>query len=200
MNQVYPLVRAESRASKNERDNHLRNLMRLAQEGDGQAYAALIREIAPFLRRVIHRKWVFLQVSDVEDIVQDILLSVHSARATYDSHRPFGPWLMAICYNRVKDSARRYGRRVANEILVEELPETFPTEPENILGEGYGDAAALHGAILNLPPVQQRAVTLLKLQEMSLKEASAVSGMTISSLKTALHRAVKALRGTLKKW
>lgn len=185
--------------SKNdEQEHHLRNLMQAAQEGDNKAYAALLREIAPIVRRVIYRKWGFLQVSDVEDIVQDVLLSVHSARATYDPNRPFGPWLMVICHNRMVDSARRYGRRAANEVLVDELPETFSTEPTNMSGEGYGDMGALHGAIRNLPPAQQRAVTLLKLQEMSLKEASAASGMTISALKVALHRAVKTLRGKLK--
>lgn len=185
--------------SKNDEwDHNLRTLMQAAQEGDNKAYVALLREIAPIVRRVVHKKWGFLQVSDIEDIVQDVLLSVHTARATYDPKRPFGPWLMVICHNRIVDSARRYGRRAANEVLVDEMPETFSTEPTNMVGEGYGDVEALQGAIRNLPPAQQRAVNLLKLQEMSLKEASAASGMTISSLKIALHRGVKALRGKLK--
>ena len=41
------------------------------------------------------------------------------------------------------------------------------------------------------------AVELLKLKEMSLKEASAASGMSVVSLKVATHRALKALRLTL---
>ena len=50
---------------------------------------------------------------------------------------------------------------------------------------------------LDLPNPQRRAIELLKLQEMSLKEASAVSGMSIASLKVATHRALKGLRRIL---
>ena len=35
-------------------------------------------------------------LSDAEDAVQDILLTVHAVRYTYDPTRPFGPWLVAI--------------------------------------------------------------------------------------------------------
>lgn len=185
-------------SKNNDQDKQLRRLMKAAQEGDNNSYAALLREIAPIVRRIIHRKQDFLQTSDVEDIVQDVLLSVHSVRATYDPTRPFLPWLMAISQNRLVDASRRYGRRGVNEVLVDEIPETFSTEPTNMYEDGYGDVEALRGAIRSLPPAQQRAVNLLKLQEMSLKEASAASGMTITSLKVALHRAVGTLRKRLK--
>ena len=49
-----------------------------------------------------------------------------------------------------------------------------------------------------LPPGQRQAVELLKLQEMSLKEASSVSGLSVAALKVATHRAVKTLRGLLR--
>jgi RNA polymerase sigma-70 factor (ECF subfamily) len=181
-----------------ERNNRLRLLMQAAQDGNATAYAALLEEIAPIVRRMVRRKWGFLQQADVEDIVQDVLLSVHSARATYDPTRPFGPWLMAICHNRIVDSARRYKRRTTNEVLVDEMPEAFSEDPANMIDERFANADALRGAILQLPSAQQKAVNLLKLQEMSLKEAAAASGMTVSSLKVAVHRGVKALRGKLK--
>lgn len=187
------------RMNKNDgRSGQLRLLMQAAQDGDAKAYEALLKEIAPIARRMVQRKWGFLQKADIEDIVQDILLSVHSARATYDPARPFNPWLMGISHHRLVDSARRYKRRSTNEVLVGELPEVSSEDPVNKMEEQFATVGALHGAIRQLPSAQQKAVNLLRLQEMSLKEASEASGMTISSLKIAVHRGVKALRGKLK--
>lgn len=179
--------------------DRLGSLMRLAQDGDGNAYMRLLAEVTPLLRRVIHQQRSFLQASDIEDIVQDTLISLHSVRATYDPARPFTPWLMAIARNRLVDAARRYGRLSAHEVSVPEYPETFSEEPTNNVDGVYGDPEALKEAIKQLPPGQRRAVEMLKLREMSLKEASAASGMGVAALKVAVHRGMKALRKTLSK-
>jgi RNA polymerase sigma factor (sigma-70 family) len=175
----------------------LASLMRTAQEGDSAAYAELLAAVSNLLRDKIGRRMHWLQTQDIEDLVQDTLLSLHAVRATYDPHRPFLPWLMAIARNRVADGARRYARRTANEVVVDELPETFSEDAANIPGEGYGDPEALRQAMETLPPGQRRAVEMLKLKEMSLKEASAESGMSVGSLKIAVHRGVSALRKVL---
>ena len=56
----------------------------------------------------------------------------------------------------------------------------------------------LRRAVEGLPAGQRRAITMLKLEEMSLKEASAKSGMSVTSLKVATHRGIKALRNFFK--
>lgn len=172
-------------------------LMRSAQDGDRQAYHCLLSEIAPLLRRSLARRFPFLPAPDAEDLVQDILLAVHSARATYDGVRPFLPWLMAIARNRTADMARRYARHSAHEVAVDEYPETFETDETNI-GEGYGDPEALRRAMEALPHGQRIAIEMLKLREMSLKEAAAASGMSVGALKVATHRATRTLRLALK--
>ena len=53
-------------------------------------------------------------------------------------------------------------------------------------------------ALAALPPEQQQAVRMLKLQEMSLHEAAQTSGKSISALKVAVHRAIKSLRKRLR--
>lgn len=171
--------------------------MRAAQEGDSNAYLLVLREITPLLRRTVHQHRNFLQSSDVEDLVQDILLSLHSVRATYDPARPFLPWLMAIARNRMADGARRHVRRAANEVSVAEYPETFTDEPTNSLGDGYRDPEALRQAIGGLPHGQRQAIEMLKLREMSLKEAASATGMSIVALKVAVHRGMTALRKVL---
>jgi RNA polymerase sigma factor (sigma-70 family) len=175
----------------------LRELMSAAQNGDRGAYGQLLGEITPLLRATIRARRNFLQKQEIEDIVQDILLSLHTVRATYDPQRPFLPWLMAILRNRMADAARRHLRRAANEVNVEFLPETFFEDETNIPGEAYRDPVALKHAIGKLPSGQREAVEMLKLREMSLKEASAASGKSISSLKVSVHRAIISLRKML---
>jgi len=182
-----------------EQDQRLVRLMRSAQAGETAAYAQLLNEIIPLLRRAVRRQRAFLQPPDVEDLVQDILLSLHEARATYDPGRPFLPWLMAIARNRVADGARRYMRRSANEVVVDKLPETFPGDDPNTPGEVFGDPEALRLAMKGLPRGQRDAIEMLKLREMSLKEAAVTSGASIAALKVAVHRGMHALRKSLGK-
>src|SRR3546814_11678098 len=92
--------------------------MRSAQDGDRTAYARLLGEVSPLLRQIVRRRYCFLQPSDIEDIVQEILLSLHVARATYDPQRPFLPWLMALARNRMADGARCHARRSRREIEI----------------------------------------------------------------------------------
>jgi RNA polymerase sigma-70 factor (ECF subfamily) len=175
----------------------LGRLMRAAQDGDRDAYRKLLGEIAPILRRALKGRFPFLPRPDVEDLVQDILLSVHTVRATYDPSRPFLPWLMAIARNRTADMARRHARRSAREVAVEDYPETS-AEDETNRGETYGDPEALRHAVNALPHGQRTAIELLKFRELSLKEAARASGMSISALKVATHRATQRLRLVLK--
>jgi RNA polymerase sigma-70 factor (ECF subfamily) len=169
--------------------------MQAVQTGDGLAYAELLRELAPLLRRMIRRRQPFaLPHQDVEDLVQDVLLSLHIARATYDPDRPFLPWLAAIVRNRMADAARRAVRQRRGEADVEKMAETFLPAETNSIEDGYGDVEALRYAVADLPGGQRRAVELLKLRELSLKEASVVSGMSIGSLKVSVHRGIKSLR------
>jgi DNA-directed RNA polymerase specialized sigma24 family protein len=78
-------------------------LMARAQDGDGLAYRRLLEEITPYLRSLAARHRGLS--GETEDTVQDILLTLHAARHTYDAGRPFGPWLLAIARRRIAESA-----------------------------------------------------------------------------------------------
>jgi RNA polymerase sigma-70 factor (ECF subfamily) len=180
-------------------DSQLRSLMRAVQEGDSASYEGLLRKVVPLVRNAVRGRRSFLATADIEDLVQDVLLSLHSVRATYDPKRPFLPWLMAIVRNRLADGGRRHARLRSHEIAVERLPETFAEPGSNMDAEAFGDPEALRQAMARLPQGQRKALELVKMKEMSLKEASQASGMSVAALKVATHRAVKALRGMLKK-
>ena len=156
----------EPQAEPSVRDLDWSILMARAQDGDAVAYLRLLEAITPFLRSLAARR--HRDPNDVEDAVQDVLLTVHSIRHTYDPTRPFGPWLVAIANRRLIDRLRRQGRRRARETPLTAEHETFSAPPTNI--EETSERHRLQGAIDNLPPMQRRAIRLLKLREMSLKE------------------------------
>jgi RNA polymerase sigma-70 factor (ECF subfamily) len=177
----------------------LSELMRAAQQGDDASYRQLLLAITPRVRQIVRRQRGFAGIAEVEDLVQDVLLSIHTVRATYDPSRPFVPWLLAIVRNRLVDGARRYARVARREIHVDEAEVTFFAAETNEENGDFGDAAALREAVSALPAGQRQAIELLKLKELSLKEASAVSGTSVGALKVATHRAMATLRRTLGK-
>ena len=170
--------------------------MARAQDGDRHAYRILLEDMTPYLRTLAAR--CFRETSDTEDAVQDVLLTVHAVRHTYDPGRPFGPWLVAIANRRIIDRLRRHIRARSREIELSDEHETFSPDAANFhFDHTSADLAALHEAITTLAPDQRLAINLLKLKEMSLKEAAAASGRSISALKVATHRAIKSLRKIL---
>ena len=180
-------------------DDHFGQLMQAAQTGDGDAYIQLLDELTPRLRQIVRNQRRFLEANDIEDLVQDVLLSIHAVRATYDPERPFMPWLLAITRNRLADSARRYVRGSAHEVHVENLSVTFSDSRPNTTMDAYGDPDALKQAIAALPRMQRDAIEMLKLREMSLKEAADACNTTVGALKVATHRAMATLRKMLVK-
>src|SRR5215472_17885669 len=65
-------------------------LMARSQDGDREAYRTLLETVTPYIRSLAAR--CFKQPTDVEDAVQDVLLTIHMVRHAYDPCRPFGPW------------------------------------------------------------------------------------------------------------
>jgi len=169
--------------------------MARAQNGDRQAYRTLLEEITPFVRKLAAR--CFKEPSDVDDAVQDVLVTVHMVRHAYDPKRPFGPWLVAIAHRRIIDRLRRETRRKAREVTLTAEHETFadPAANHNL---GTFDEGVLARAINRLSPDQRQTITMLKLKEMSLKEAATASGRSVAALKVGTHRALKSLRRMLK--
>jgi RNA polymerase sigma factor (sigma-70 family) len=169
-------------------------LMAQTQRGDRAAYALLLKQILPYLRSVASARARTRE--DVEDIVQDILLTLHAVRGTYDARRPFKPWLLAIARHRTADWLRRRVRIVQRERGFEDGDETFHAAATNGAIEQL-TRRDLRRAIAGLSPGQRAALTFVKLEEMSLKEASQTSGLSVGALKVATHRAILTLRKVL---
>ncbi|WP_376091513.1 sigma-70 family RNA polymerase sigma factor [Roseomonas sp. CCTCC AB2023176] len=165
-------------------------LMAAAQAGDAKAYDRFLRAILPLVRGVCRRR--LRDPSDAEDAAQDTLLTVHRLRHTYDATRPIRPWLIAIADRRAIDRARALGRRGTEVELGDDV-----AAPASHAAEDALRAQDLRAAVAALPASQRTALRLAKLEELSLAEASARSGMSIGALKVATHRAVASLRRRL---
>lgn len=164
--------------------------MAAAQDGDGEAYRRLLDELLPVLRRIVHRR--VYDRHNAEDVVQNILLSIHRARHTYRPERSFGPWMRAIARNAMTDSFRETGRRGEHEVGTEVI-ERFAAPPLDPLESGEIDPA-LRTALEALPASQREAVELVQIQGLSIAEAALAAGVTPGALKVRAHRGYKALR------
>ncbi len=167
--------------------------MSAAQRGDQVAYSRLLREVTPFVRALLRRRCS--QPQDVEEMVQEALLTLHRVRQTYDPSRPFSPWLGAIVARRGIDGLRRRTRRARREVSAEsEGYETFADPRANIDIETVCASGEVEELLQRLPPKQREALEVVKLRELSLAEAAVVSGQSVAALKVNTHRALKALR------
>jgi len=171
--------------------------MTAAQAGDRAAYTRLLREITPLVRAMLRR--YCSNPHDIEEMLQETLLTLHRVRQTYDPRRPFSPWLGAIAARRGIDGLRRRTRVARHEISAEiESYETFADPAANIDVESVRAAGEVEELLQRLPPKQRAALEAMKLRELSLAEASAASGQSVAALKVNTHRALKTLRALFK--
>jgi DNA-directed RNA polymerase specialized sigma24 family protein len=82
---------------------------------------------------------------------------------------------------------------------VKDLAVTFADEATNTNMDRLGELEEPKDAIATLPTMQRDAIPMLKLSEMSLKEAADASHTSVGALKVATHRAMTALRKMLVK-
>ena len=168
--------------------------MAAAQAGDRAAYERLLRGCTPLIRRVVRHRGI--QPDRVDDIVQDVLLTVHRARQTYDPTRSFSAWLCTIAQRRAVDAMRRRGRQDRREVFAPIEYDNHPdAEAEGARGGSWeGQSERMRDAVEQLPPGQREAVEALALRQLSLDEASLATGKTKGALKVNMHRALNALR------
>jgi RNA polymerase sigma-70 factor (ECF subfamily) len=168
--------------------------MAQAQGGDRAAYNALLHEIVPLIARIARRQGV--DGAAVDDVVQEVLSSIHRARHTYDPSRSFMAWTTTIAQRRAIDILRRASRHSSREAHAPIAYENYAEpgmEPDRPLDEAER-ARALGEAIAGLSDGQREAVEHLAIRELSLAEASRLTGKSKGALKVNLHRAMKALR------
>lgn len=162
-------------------------LLVAARAGDTAAYNAFLSELSvllrPFLRRHLRR-----HDSDIEDVLQNVLLAIHTHRENYDaSRRPLTAWVYAMTRYKLIDHLRREGLRA--HIALDGIDDLFATETADA-GDIQRDLDRLVG---QLPGKQREAIQLVKIEERSLREAATATGLSETAVKVNVHRAIKNL-------
>ena len=163
-------------------------LMRRAQQGDKQAYDTLLRSIIPILRGFVIRR--LGPGADVEDVVQNILLSIHRASHTYDTERPFKIWMFAIARHRLNDHLRHIYKRNVPEVPFDDLANEI--QATDVTAERER-SEYLKSMLDRLPARQRQIVTMMKVEGYSAQDVAAKMNMSVSAVKVAAHRAYKTL-------
>lgn len=170
-------------------ETELKMLMIGGLDGDAAAHGLLLRALVPLLHSFYRRR--LSRVEDVEDLVQDTLIAVHTRRETFDRDRPFTAWLYAIARYRAIDHFRRHRQTVPIE------------DVESILiAEGFEDAANarmdVDSLLSTLSPKQARAIRDTHVDGKSVSEAAAGADIGESDVKVSVHRGLKALSALIR--
>lgn len=170
-------------------DQTLSRLMASAQAGDRQAYGVLLAEARRWLQRYLARK---VPPGQIDDLVQEVLASLHAKRASYDTARPFLPWLAAIARYRWVDHLRRAYRREEVEL-----------GENDAMQDGEADAViariSLDRLFTSLPRAQAEAIELVKIEGHSIAEAAARCNQSEPLVKVNIHRGLKKLAALIEK-
>ena len=180
------------------------NLVKRVCDGDREAFYELVR---PY-ERLIYATAISVvkNAADAEEAAQEAVLKAFSNLPGFRGESKFSTWLVQITYNEAKMKVRK-----AHSHLYESIDD----QPENEEGDSwpkdYADwrpipsdllekeeiREAVHKAINSLSAVYREVLILRDVQCLTIKEATAILGISAASVKTRLHRARLLLRDKL---
>ena len=167
--------------------------IRLAREGDQTAFGRLVVAYQKPVYNLAYR--MLGNTDEAEDAAQESFLRAYTRLNTYDPQRPFRSWMLSIASHYCIDVLRR--RRINWLSLEDEFaqpmrlasdnpsPEVVVTQRER---EGY-----IQQLLAVLSPTDRAAVTLRYWYDCSYEEIAETLGLTVSAVKSRLHRARHAL-------
>jgi RNA polymerase sigma-70 factor (ECF subfamily) len=167
--------------------------MRAERRGDTAAYQRLLAEIAEALRRFIRARLagLGLNASDTEDLVQEVLIGLHTKRRTWNEGLPFLPWLHAIVRYKLTDAVRRWRReaRRRSDVPLDDWSDLLaaPVEdPDRALVD-------LDRHVASLPAGQREVLRALAIDGASVRETAQKLGTSEGVIRVILHRALARL-------
>ena len=174
-----------------------RLLVERAQQGDHEAFAALIR---------LHQRRVFSlianlthQPAEVEDIAQEIFLKVYRSLGRFDFRAAFSTWLYRIVVNECYDHLRR--QRAQKSPAGKEVQLGEPGDLEALAAPGHSPDVArqtelrqlVEQLFRRLPARDRLLLALREVEGFSVEEIAAVMKSKENTVKVQLFRARKRL-------
>lgn len=159
------------------------------QVGDGEAFEELFELYQPRLRYYIRR--LDAKTDNIDDMLQDIWLSVYRKIEKLKEPRAFPVWVYRIARNKV------FGR-FRNKRIFAPLPE------ERVLSEIKDEpdiptdrAEAIHKALDNIQPHHREVLTLCFLENLPYQQIAEIVGCGLGTVKSRIYYAKQSLRKVL---
>lgn len=162
-----------------------------AQKGDAHAFSALVEYYQRPVYNLCYR--MLGNAQDAEDAAQETFLRAYKAIRRYDRKRPFSTWLLSIAAHYCIDQIRRQRYKL---VSVEELP--VPDLPDHSPGLESGlsrreEQQQVHALLNVLEPTDRAAVVMYYWYDYSYNEISEALSLSLSAVKSRLHRARRAM-------
>ena len=171
------------------------DLLAQARGGNLFAFEEVVRR---YQRRVYGVAYRIVRRHDVaDDVAQEAFIRAHKALPSFDTTRPFGPWICRIAANLAINHVR------SPESREEELPEGHaempgPAGQSPLAAVLDGEARVVLDAALAGIPAEQRAVFVLRVvEELSYKEIAEALDISMGTVMSRLSRAREKLREAL---
>ncbi len=169
-------------------------------DGEDAAFAEVYDLLAPMLLGFFARQ-TGGDHARAEDLAQQTLLQMHSARRNYATGSDVVPWAFAIGRNVLVDSHRRSRKEVLfqtaeGDAAAVDLAVDRASCPSAI-ADTREMAALVNAELRRLPEAQRAAYDLVRGEGLSVSETAEVLGTTPTAVKLRVHRVYEALRGVL---
>ena len=171
-------------------------------KGDAASFEPLVKKYLPRIfstaRRYARRD------SEVEDIVQEVWMKAFQKLGSFRGEAPFEHWLMRLAVRTCYDFLRGHQRNRETSFSELSEPESdwldrFLIQPDSV-SEHAAAAKQLIQRILNqLSPSARLVITLLEIEEHSVKEISNMTGWSVPLVKVRAFRARAEMRKILAK-
>jgi RNA polymerase sigma-70 factor, ECF subfamily len=171
-------------------------------KGDAASFEPLIQKYQPRIfataRRYARRD------SEVEDIVQEVFIKAFQKLSSFRGEAPFEHWLMRLAVRTCYDFLRAHQRNRETAFTELSEPETdwlerFKVDPDG--ADDHADAAKqLIGKIMEqLSPPARLIITLLEIEDRTVKEISQITGWSVPLVKVRAFRARAEMKKILAK-
>jgi len=162
-----------------------------AQRGDAGAFSALVEKYQRPVYNLCSR--MLGNPQDAEDAAQETFLRAYKSIRRYDRKRSFSTWLLSIAAHYCIDQIRR---RRYTLVSVEELPVPDLPDPQPGLESGLSrreEQRQVRALLDVLDPTDRAAVVMYYWYDFSYQEISQALSLTLSAVKSRLHRARRAM-------
>src|SRR5215469_14113276 len=171
-------------------------------KGDAASFEPLVEKYSPRVfataRRYARRE------SEVEDIVQEVWVKAYQKLGSFRGEAPFEHWLMRLTVRTCYDFLRGHQRN--RELNFSELSDPEVNWLERFAGQDdeaseHADAARqlIERILEKLTPSARLIITLLEIEDRSVKEIAALTGWSVPLVKVRAFRARAEMKKVLAK-